>query len=175
MMEKNKILKFDMPEKYRILAIQTNVPTGIFKLNGEYHFSIIDKVRDNDEGYHLYVISNDEINKNDLCVINYEYNGKYVSRAKHLTPSKLFMCTEDNYELMTNRCKKIIAATDKSLKLPLLDNESIDFFIKNQGNIKDFEIEHEMTEGWIPTYNNPDNINLDPPAEPTGFIKIITK
>ena len=34
------------------------------------------------------------------------------------------------------------------------------------------EIEFGMTEGWIPTYNNPDNHNLDPSAEPDGTATI---
>lgn len=83
-------------------------------------------------------------------------------------------------------CKKIIATTDKSLSpfmgfdtesgkdlsdyIPSIPQSFIDYYIAeyNKGNvITEVEVEYEkyMTDGWIPSYNDPDNIGCAPNAE----------
>jgi len=69
--------------------------------------------------YHLYILSDDEIKKGDWVIANYSFNNKSVEQIKSISPNNLFC--NIGYELMTNRCKKIIATTDQSLESDRVD------------------------------------------------------
>jgi hypothetical protein len=96
---------------------------------------------------HLYFLSNEEIKGGDWCVINYEFDStRHADKVKSITPKGMFLTTESNYELMANRCKKIISSTNEKLNLPTPSKEWIDQYIKayNTGNpIEEVMIENE--------------------------------
>lgn len=123
---------------------------------------------------HLYITSEEEIKENDW----------YISDEYELKQNTLFtahkMC----------RCRKIIATTDKNLgialgagtpkensnikhQIPQISESFVKAYVEVQG-IDEVQLEFEeyMTEGWIPTYNNPDNQNLDKEAELDYILKL---
>jgi hypothetical protein len=48
--------------------------------------------------------------------------------------------------------------------------KKLDKWFDIESSLKEYEILNLFTEGWFPTYNNPDNFNSDPPAEPRAMI-----
>ncbi len=59
---------------------------------------------------------------------------------------------------------KVIACNYDLINLPkinIFDTNITELYVQGY---------YEMTDGWVPSYNNPDNNNLDEPAEPTGRI-----
>ena len=124
---------------------------------------------------HLYILSDEKIEEGDWY---YHPFLKRIVKASHVI---------DYREHRT----KIIASTDESLRFNpnvpnfLLGNESlpqpsqefIEAYVKayNEGNsITEFMVEYEeyMTDGWVPTYNNPDNSNCESPAELDYKLKV---
>ena len=99
----------------------------------------------------LYVTDDSEIREGDWIIWN----------------SKVVQAINTKYHKTT---KKIIATTDTSLNLSQIPKQFIEYYISeyNAGRkIEKVDVEEVeyMTEGWIPTYNNPDNHNLDKEAE----------
>ncbi len=45
-------------------------------------------------------------------------------------------------------------------------NEDYNKWVESEKLLRTFKIINPLTEGWIPSYNNPDNNNFDPMAEP---------
>lgn len=131
------------------------------------------------QGQHLYVLSDEKIEEGDWILSK----NNVILKAQ-------------GYETSTDR--KIIATTDESLKITKFSHYSQDLvkvavykdyilpkpspaFVKkfveeyNKGSqITDVMVKYEeyMTDGWVPTYNNPDNNNLDEPAELKHRVKI---
>jgi len=108
---------------------------------------------------HLYAISNEKPVVGDWII---EYQPRNSQGEVHRI--------DNEWTLAPDIQRKIIASTDSSLNLPIISREFIDLFIErynaNTPIIKVMvEYEEYMTEGWIPTYNNPDNNNLERSAE----------
>jgi hypothetical protein len=82
-------------KKCQIVILSTNNSTGLFTTRDCLQYSLIDKVRTNNEGRHLYILSDDEINKDDWY-LNLEDNT--INKA--------------NDWIYVSICKKIIASTD---------------------------------------------------------------
>lgn len=95
-------------KKCKVIMLPTDKETGLFSLNPTvnseitYHYSIISKVRKHSigDGFHLYITSDDEIKEGDW----YLYGSKVIK-------------SDDNSLLANKLCRKIIATTDKSLKV----------------------------------------------------------
>lgn len=80
---------------------------------------------------HLYILADDKIEGNDYVVANYKFNNISIEKVKSITDSGIFL--NIGYDLMTNRCKKIISTTDKTLNLPRPSNEFIQAYVKANG------------------------------------------
>jgi hypothetical protein len=69
--------------------------------------------------YNLHIISldpDDVIKEGDWCIVNYKFDStKHIDKVKSISPKGMYLTTESGYELMANRCAKIIASTDESL------------------------------------------------------------
>lgn len=77
---------------------------------------------------------------------------------------------EDWTEVGLCRFKEQILASNIPVQgIPTFQPSFLKKWIK-KGCPSEIEVEmySEMTEGWVPTYNNPDNNGSDPAAEPTG-------
>ena len=63
--------------------------------------------------------------------------------------------------------KQILATTDSSLELSHIPLRYLQEYVmaKIKPTHVTIEMEEYMTEGWVPTYNNPDNANLETSAE----------
>lgn len=92
--------------------------------------------------YELYILSDEPIKVVDYVLANYEFNNKSIEQVYHTTPKGLMI--DIGYQLMANRCKKVIASTDTSLGLSQLSEGFIQKYIKryNEGN----PITHVMVE-----------------------------
>ena len=159
--------------------------------DGLYWVSHITDPISNEKGIyqHLYILSDDEIIAGDY----------YVSKTKR--GNIIFKCDGgegldsyyvDNYITGTpidntcrmskenDKCFKIVASTDKSITPYSL--VAMLFVIKYVNAYYDgktiidvyLEMVPEMSEGWVPSYNNPDNSGCDTPSEPTGNMLIKT-
>lgn len=79
--------------------------------------------------------------------------------------------------------RKVIASTDTEIghgnklgqwdPLPQIPQSFIEEYCEKKG-IDEVELEFEkyMTAGWVPSYNNPDNNNLEPPSEMDYRLKL---
>lgn len=113
---------------------------------------------------HLYIISDDEIKNDDWWM--------YID----LQGTPMFPNQDEEIFKHDKLDKKIIASTD-NLNLPQPSQSFITKYIEeyNKGNkIEDVLVEYEeyITDGWVPTYNNPDNHNLEQSAELDIRLKI---
>jgi hypothetical protein len=90
-------------ERSKIYMLPTDKPTGIFKLNTGLAYSIMDKVRTNHEGFHIYFTTDEEIKVGDHYT-----NGRYIFICDNLN---------DVDPINYNYLKKIVATNDKSLCL----------------------------------------------------------
>lgn len=103
-----------LKDKAQVIMLPTNKPTGLFvDKNNKLYYSITKKVRTNNEGRHLYIVLDEKIKEGDWYLLNYNIL-KCTSCNKK---------TVSNENVWTNRnlCKKIIATTDTSLKLKVID------------------------------------------------------
>jgi hypothetical protein len=137
---------------YDIILIESNDNNAtIFKENKKYD---------------LYIVSDE-----NLCINDWYYysisdeNGNII----------------DNYSRYNKHSiggYKIIATTNQYLidnGMYIIDDEFIKLYKKKNGNVEIENIQYEMTNGWYPTYNDPDNSGCIQPAEPTGIINILIK
>ncbi len=136
-------------------------PEGSIDYAPDFGFELFDNTSNrHHKPQYLYMIFDEEIKEGDWYL-----NGKYLYQA-------------DRHFEKANNDKKIIATTDE-----LHTNVSKCFTGQNElvsqiskSFVKDYakangidevlvEFEEYMSEGWVPTYNNPDNHNLDKAAE----------
>lgn len=92
--------------------------------------------------YHLYIVSDEEIQDGDLVIPN----GLYRSVWEYRTPP----CPMPYWGGERSGCKKIIATTDKSIKLlstALIPKSFIEYFVKEHGKgsiITKVEVEYKQ-------------------------------
>lgn len=118
------------------------------------------------EPQHIYITTNnygDALEEGDYTIVSLP------------THNLVYKC-EGNGVLTANICKqpKIIASTDKTITpnawIPLA---FVRIFVQAHEAKRPLkhvflEMIEEMSGGWVPSYNNPDNANFDEPSEPTG-------
>ncbi len=82
------------------------------------------------------------------------------------TVRKAVILDEDYWSKRQNY-KQILATTNITLGLPLIPDSYLQDYLlaKIPPTQVTIEMEQYMTNGWVPSYNNPDNANLDPSAE----------
>lgn len=139
--------------------IKTNIGLGILNYFKNEYFTQEYLKYINRSSYHLYIISLEEIKIGDWF---------YDTRDRIISNKPL---------QQTLFSKKIIATTDKSLNLPKPSVDFINIFIDAHNSQQPItkvlvEIRENLSDGWIPTYNNPDNCNLEKSAEPNGTFSI---
>jgi hypothetical protein len=157
-----------------IHLLPTEKPTGLFKLNDKLQYSILNKPRNNGDGYHIYITSDEEIKKGDW----------YLSYGK--TP---ILCSEKNFEnpktlKLENKIhqsghKKIILTTDQYLiedDVQSIDDEFLEWFVKNPsceevGIVKELYV--PQANGKISDGKISHEISLDPLNNTLIFYKII--
>ena len=61
---------------------------------------------------------------------------------------------------------------EAKIYLPNIPQSFIKKYVKNPVDKVLVEVEKYMTAGWVPSYSNPDNSNLDTPAEMDYRIKL---
>jgi hypothetical protein len=101
-----------------IHIIPTDKPTSIFKSGNNLLFSIMNKVRTNHEGFHIYITSDEDINENDYIIAK---DGRLVQVS--------YLLSKD-----LEGASKVILTTDKELiqyGIQAIDDDSIEWFVKN--------------------------------------------
>ena len=131
------------------------------RILGNLYFEDIDYWK----SYHTRTDDNIDIKVNHLYFLSddtYFSTSDWVIEDNEL---KLF-----NSKRNPKNCVKVIATTRTDVDLPKIPESFIEKYIKffkNDNIIEECLVKYEqyVTEGWIPTYNNPDNHNLEPMAE----------
>jgi hypothetical protein len=167
---------------------EAKAPIGLYIDTKELFFRTSEDIP-RGKGQHLYITTDEKIEEGDW------YYGVILGvETVQLCDNK-----EHEIELTATKylCRKVIASTDPKLKLKVVDRNTCkpiasgimhkykniqlpqipQQFIKEYckaGGIEEVDVEYEeyMTEGWIPSYSNPDNSNLDQPAELDYRIKV---
>lgn len=173
-----------MYKTHKIVLIPTDNNTNIHLKDGTLSTGILyleNFIGNKHNSFHLYILSDEEITKGDWCIC-YESIGLHseIKEYKILKCSKsnhyrkgdqkhLHLFDNNNYEYSPDKCKKIIATTDRSLvvnvskplgvtrELPNIPLEFVEKYIEeyNKGNvITEVMVEHkfdyaeEDTECW---------------------------
>lgn len=117
-------------------------------------------------GNHLYILSDDEIKEGDWVIDNRKGCDNFI----HQISCKV-----------KGGVKKIIATTDqlevdRRERLSILPSPSQSFIERycEKGGIDKVMVEYQenVSGGWIPSYNDPDNSGLAEPAEPDGTFSL---
>lgn len=99
-----------------------------------------------------------------------------VNKAPYNRVMKIELFNGDIYEVFDSKCKKVVASNDaRYTPHSMISDNSMEEYIGifNAGrDVAIHYVQYEMTGGWVPSYNNPDNIDCHEPAEPTGFMNI---
>ena len=90
-------------------------------------------------GQHLYLVSDEEIKEGDWFV-SLKIKGIYKANPENVK-------TLSNYKV--EYIHKIIATTDKSLGLPLVNHDFIEAYVKAEGNINEVMVEYEYGRAYI--------------------------
>jgi hypothetical protein len=140
-----------------IHVLPTDKPTGIFKSGDNLLFSITDKVRTTNEGFYIYITSDEEIKVGDWCInLNSPYPHKELCRIdNHLELERYAKKTG-------NDCKKIILTTDQDLikdGVRNIDDSFLEWFVKNS-TCEFVEVEIEAMFKSYMTF--PESINEPP-------------
>ena len=145
--EKIVMLPTNQQTKYLMVYSDVEKTKGKLILNGL-------KNDEYKEYQHLYIISDDEIKKDDWF-INLQHNKIYQCVPKPFVGE---VWVNENKDV----CKKVIATTDTSLDLPQPSQQFIEKYIEeyNKGNvITDVLVEYELisNEEYFGNTVNPDN------------------
>lgn len=130
---------------------------------------------------HLYIISDENISEND-CIINSDHEGYGARDYKIIATNNPELVYDKNQRTERGKFDNLsfeegmFKANFKPTGIPFISVESLHQFAINYNN-KNFgevlvEYENYLTDGWMPTYNNPDNHNLEEPAELDFRVKI---
>lgn len=126
-------------EKYKIVIIPTENITNILKSDKEKNLSYVP----NGESFgytnqHLYIVDNSE-----------KYIPEYstILRPDNVIIKRITGLAYEGYiNSESYATKKIIASTDPSLGLPLIDEEFIREYVKLQGDVEIEDIEYHKSE-----------------------------
>ncbi len=133
-----------MFKKAKVVMLSTNEKINIIEDRGKFELiknaQKANTINSIVKGYHLYIISDDEIKENDW------YLGTYMKSSYY----GLYKCDSKRLEAITkefkNVAKKVIASTDSSLELPQPSKQFIEKYIEeyNKDNIiTDILVEYE--------------------------------
>jgi hypothetical protein len=126
-----------------IHVLPTDKPTGIFKSGDNLLFSITDKVRTTNEGFYIYITSDEEIKEGDWY---YNYKTNTIQRRTEGTNNESYI-----------GFKKIILTTDQDLikdGVQAIDDEFLEWFVKNPScESVDVESNYRVKSGTIQEHN----------------------
>ena len=96
-------------KRAQVISLPTDKFTGLFKTvdkDGDItlHYSLIEKVRENNEGFHLYIVTDDEIKEDDWCILIGDCGGVMSTPQQWLGKG-----------VLNDGLRKIIATTDPEL------------------------------------------------------------
>ena len=115
----------------------------------------------------------------DDRIVNFNINENLFIIDDNIYLTNLYPEQCDSYVIIDNSLQssglglKVICSNIELNNLPII-NMSVEEFNNKQDILKVYGY-YEFTDGWLPSYNNPDNNNFDIPAEPTGNIILNTK
>lgn len=166
-----------MLKKHRVVILQTNQKASFGVLTHNNEFIYPNKkgwdyitTRDYIKGYHLYILSDDEIKLDDWYFSHGNKSEKY-SVHKCDTERLVYICNESN---VAEYCNKIIASTNPDLKLPLPSNAFIQKYCEMNGNIDEVMVEYKQHvihfdnykgrfyDEWIPKVSSDNTITIKP-------------
>jgi len=108
-------MTLDMKNLYLLPATS---PSNVFFMNQKFHYSIIAKIRENNQGFHLYITCDDKIKEGDWFI-----DDKYKQPMKYFGEGSLLISS-----------KKIILTTDQDLikdGVQALAQKFVEWFVKN--------------------------------------------
>jgi hypothetical protein len=116
-----------------IYILPTNKPTGIFKSGNNLLFSIMNKVRTNNEGFHIYITSDEKAKEGDWGYIPFQ-GGDVKPVGKYFADDWV----------------KVILTTDPDLiadGIQAIEDEFLEWFVKNP-SCEYVEVEREKSIGY---------------------------
>ena len=171
-----------MDKRAKVAMLPTNEKAPItlglndIMIFDNYFHTAIQNRNENFINQHLYITSDDNIKEGDWLL--------------DIRTNKIAQNGNNSIKIFNDNIKKIIATTDilqilndyrdddgSKFYLPQPSTVFIQRYVEyyNKGNqIVDVLVEYEayMIDGWVPTYNNPDNHNLEQSAELDYRIKV---
>lgn len=135
-----------MKKKHKIIILPTKDITNLVKSTSRYGGLFESKyytpMKEMGDSYqHLYIISDDKIEKNDW--FNHKTDATNTVHKCILIEGKFGIIGNDIINYFRNNCRKIISSTDISLDLPIILQFSTQEYIKSNENIKEIEVEYE--------------------------------
>ena len=120
-----------------IHILPTDKPSRIFKGGDNLLFSIINKVRNNNEGFHIYITSDEEIKEEDWFALDMSHSSTLPDEIHQMGSDNwsktggIHFCEGNSW---IKSCKKIILTTDQDLikdGVQAIDDEFLEWFVKN--------------------------------------------
>jgi hypothetical protein len=162
--------------KCNVVMIPTEEASHVHLVGDKIHVGafIFGMVKPKRKNQHLYITSNRKI-KMEEWFINVK-NNHLIKAVDHEGFLGYFSSDGFAFLYIQEWHQKVESSTNPSLNLPMISQQFIFEYAYKNGEIKEVRLETypEMTEGWVPSYNNPDNNGLDQPSEPTGEFLIKT-
>lgn len=116
--------------------------------------------------FHLYFISNEEIQVGDL-VIGLAAHLNKIYKVKDITHNGNLLQLDPKCEMYPTQFRKIVATTDPSLNLPLIPKSFIEEYVEANGKIDEVEIEAVMVfdkrQPFVADYQN--SVTISKPKE----------
>ena len=120
-----------------IHILPTDKPSRIFKGGDNLLFSIINKVRNKNEGFHIYITSDEEIKEEDWFALDMSHSSTLPDEIHQMGSDNwsktggIHFCEGNSW---IKSCKKIILTTDQDLikdGVQAIDDEFLEWFVKN--------------------------------------------
>ena len=146
-----------MFKRAKVVMLPTNEKANITIIGNKLVYSVIDKVRSNNEGFHLYFTSGNKIKEGDFGIVTLENDKQLIKvleidNINNIYLVELISLNNSKISVFKSEIKKIIVTTDSSLKiggntgkredgiaipLPQPSQSFIEVFVReyNKGNI----------------------------------------
>jgi len=105
-----------------IHILPTSKPTNLFYIKDRLQYSIFSKIRDNNEGFNIFITNDEEIKEGDWYISTHETSINQCSSFNKETLNKAYWA------------EKIILTTDQDLikdGLQAIDDDFLEWFVKN--------------------------------------------
>lgn len=150
-----------------IIMLECNHSSRIIKTR--HNRLLFDQANFDDEHTYqeLYVVFNESPQNNEFCIITNQVGTEFLTIYKD---NRYWFYNENctHIDILSGEAKRIVATTDERLNLLKISDETIEQYLEYSARLWKIKVIPEISPGWVPTYNDPDNIGLAKPAEPTG-------